>query len=148
MKNKTKNYVCAASIIVALCAYLCFRQTTINEQIMTDDYNDKFQKGIQPEDDPEAYLLDSYLINPTKKTVRVYEGYIVGFGDGAHGHGYHYVVDSTINYDNTTLFIIGNQIFFKEHVDPKITYFEIFGKTFSVEISEAFPKLQLLGKLP
>ena len=61
-----------------------------------------------------TYLLGGYLINPAKKQISVYEMIGGMTSDGGHWDGYTYTPDKTIKYDKTTLFIIGNQIFFKE----------------------------------
>jgi len=76
---------------------------TVNEQIVTEEKD-------------TTYLLSGYLINPIKKQVSLYEMTSGSMPGGGHWDGYHYVPDSIINYDSTTLYIIGNQIFFKEQV--------------------------------
>ncbi|MDR2204900.1 MAG: hypothetical protein LBE36_01905 [Flavobacteriaceae bacterium] len=64
----------------------------------------------------KTYELDRYLINPSKKTVSVQQEFHEYRDDGLHAWGVRYVPDSTINYDKTTLFVIGNQFVFKEHI--------------------------------
>jgi len=85
----------------------------------------------------QTYILGRYEINPAKKTVGVLKPFIVSFDDGGHGHGEHFVLDSTINYDNTTLFVIGNDFFFKEHINQIYPNFDV--NTFKViSVSEDF----------
>ena len=70
------------------------------------------------ENDDTTYLLGGYLINPAKKQVSVYKrtGGTEVMPDGSvmHWDGYTYTPDKTIKYNRTTLFIIGNHVFFKE----------------------------------
>ena len=75
------------------------------------------EQTIMEEDNDTTYLLGGYLINPTKKQVSLYEMTGGAMPNGGHWDGYRYVPSDIINYDSTTLYIVGNQIFFKEEMD-------------------------------
>ncbi len=66
------------------------------------------------------YELGRYQIDPTNKTISVLTGFskTITDGDGqerGHGWGERYIVDSTINFESTSLFVFGNQFVLKEH---------------------------------
>jgi hypothetical protein len=91
----------------------------ISTVIITNCYGQTTKQQIsRAESIDTTYLLGDYLINPNKKQISIYK--MTGGYDkesGIHWDGYYYAPDSTINYDSTTLFIIGNTIFFKEQVE-------------------------------
>lgn len=64
----------------------------------------------------KKYILDGYEIDPVDKTVSVLTGFNGTKKDGMHFWGQRYVLDSTINYNSTKLFVIGNQFVFQEHI--------------------------------
>lgn len=63
-----------------------------------------------------SYILGKYKIDPTEQKIWVSKFFSETINGGGHAWGEKYVLDSTIDYNNTTLFVIGNQFIFKEHI--------------------------------
>ena len=131
MKNKNRNIMNIQLkhllfILLLASVYLC----NVNAQITNQEDNEwiytfSCTSGIRSRQDPRVmrqdnttFLLGNYLINPTERMIGRREYFTVWFGvGGAHGHGRHFVHNLAINFDNTTLFVVGNQLFFKEEMD-------------------------------
>ncbi len=76
------------------------------------------------------YIIGNYQIDPENKTIAVLKGFSGTDGD-MHYWGEEFVIDSTINYEQTMLYIFGNQVIFKEHLSedwiiPKNIDFDSF----------------------
>lgn len=69
-----------------------------------------------------SYILGKYKINPTEHKILVSEFFSEKIDGDGHAWGEKYVLDSTIDYNNTTLFVIGNQFIFKEHISKNGSY--------------------------
>lgn len=69
-----------------------------------------------------SYILGKYKINPTEHKILVSEFFSEKIDGGGHAWGEKYVLDNTIDYNNTTLFVIGNQFIFKEHISKNGSY--------------------------
>lgn len=63
-----------------------------------------------------SYVLDKYKISPTEQKIWISEFFTENMPEGGHAWGEKYVLDSTVDYNSTTLFVIGNQFIFKEHI--------------------------------
>lgn len=68
------------------------------------------------------YILGKYKINPTEQKIWKSKFFSETRKGGGHAWGEEYVLDSTIDYNSTTLFIIGNQFIFKEHISDKLNW--------------------------
>jgi hypothetical protein len=71
----------------------------------------------------KTYILGRYEINPSKKTIGVLTRFSESLGDGGEAFGERFVPDSTIDFDKTTLLVIGNQFVFKEHIKCGGTFY-------------------------
>lgn len=87
-----------------------------------------------------SYILGKYKINPTEQKIWVSEFFSETINGGGHAWGEKYVLDSTINYNNTTLFLIGNQFVFKEdiskngHFPPQLDFNSL--KVINIDVEE------------
>lgn len=101
MKTNILYYLIFASL--SACAQTEKPKTEIAKPVKTMDSN---------------YQIANYQLNPTQKTVSLLQEY----SKGEVGTMMGYFPDKQINYDSTTLVVLGNEVLFKEYFTKEVDF--------------------------